>query len=119
MFNKEKIEKLEKTVEDLKERVERLEYTTPTNFRKFVKKRRYIRWKDLYWLDREYVIEHVHRFGVVISPWYLNMTKYCMRHFTNTPTDYCCFGADYVAGIDDMCLGEIVEWCQKRGGKDE
>ena len=119
MFNNERIEKLEKTMKDLKERIERLEYTTPTNFRKFVKEHRYIRWQDLYWLDKEYVRDHVHRFDVVISPYFPNNEEYSMRHFNNTPTDYYCFGSDYVAGIGNMCLGEIVEWCQKRGGKDE
>lgn len=119
MFNKERIEELEKVVKDLKERVERLEYVTPINFRKFVKEHKYIRWKDLYWLDKEYVRDHVYRFDVVISPDFPDMTKHHMRHFTNTTLDYCCYGADYVAGINDMCLGEIVEWCQKKGGKDE
>lgn len=120
MFNNEKIEKLERTVKDLEERIERLEYTTPINFRKFVKEHRYIRWKDLYWLDKEYVRDHVYRFDVVISPYYLSDDKeYSMRHFNNNPLDYCAYSPDYVAGINDMCLGEIVEWCQKRGGKDE
>lgn len=120
MFYKKRIGKLEKTIKDLKERIERLEYTTPINFRKFVKEHRYIRWEDLYWLDKEYVRDHVYRFDVVISPNYLPEGKeYNMRHFTNTPLDYCAYSKDYVAGINDMCLGEIVEWCQKIGGKDE
>ena len=120
MFNNERIEKLERTVKDLEQRIEILEYTTPINFRKFVKEHRYIRWKDLYWLDREYVIDHVHRFGVVISPCYSSDGKdYSMRYFNNIPLDFCTYSTDYVAGINNMCLGEIVEWCQKRGGKDE
>lgn len=119
MFNKERIEKLEKTVKDLKERIERLEYTTPINFRKFVKEHRYIPWKDLYWLDREYVIDHVCRFNVAINPNYLDKTEYCMHYIDNIPAVFCSYSPDYVSCINDMCLGEIVEWCQKRGGKDE
>lgn len=119
MFNKERIEELERTVKDLKERIERLEYTTPINFRKFVKEHRYIRWQDLYWLDREYVRDHVRRFDVAISPNYPDMTEYRMHYMGNTPTAFYCYSDYYIAGINDMCLGEIVEWCQKRGGKDE
>lgn len=120
MFNKERKEKLERTVKDLKERIERLEYTTPINFRKFVKEHRYIRWKDLYWLDREYVRDHAYRFDVRISPNYLpEGKKYSMSYPKNIPTSFCCYSDNYVDDINDMCLGEIVEWCQKRGGKDE
>ena len=117
MFNKERIEELEKAVKDLKERVERLEYTPPINFRKFVKEHRYIPWKDLYWLDKEYVRDHVHRFNVYITPYYKCPDKYCMRHGLFTYFDD--YDSDYISFINDMCLGEIVEWCQKRGGKDE
>lgn len=118
MFNKERIEKLERTVKDLKERVERLEYTTPINFRKFVKEHRYIPWKDLYWLDKEYVRDHVRRFDVVINPNYDGI-RYHMHYLGNIPAAFECYSPDYITDINDMCLGEIVEWCQKRGGKDE
>lgn len=114
MFNKERIKELEKTVKSLEERVERLEYTRPTNFRKFVKEHRYVLWKDLYWLDREYVIDHVYRFNVEITHSCPNMTEYLVR-FRST----FCYDNNVMVGINDMCLGEIVEWCQKIGGKDE
>lgn len=119
MFNKERIEELEKSVKDLKERIERLEYVTPTNFIKFVKEHRYIRWEDLYWLDREYVAKHVYRFNVVIAHSYPYKTKYYMHYLGSpiTPASY--YSCDYIDDINDLCLGEIVEWCQKKGGKDE
>lgn len=119
MFNKERIEELEKTVKDLKERVERLEYTTPNNFRKFVKEHRYIPWKDLYWLDREYVVNHVYRFDVVIAHSYPNKKEYYMHYLGSHKFPVYGYCEDYINSINDMCLGEIVEWCQKRGGKDE
>lgn len=119
MFNNERIEKLERTVKDLKERVERLEYTTPINFRKFVKEHRYIPWKDLYWLDREYVRDHVRRFDVVIAHSYPNNKDYYMHYLGSHTFPVYEYYEDYIDDINDMCLGEIVEWCQKRGGKDE
>lgn len=118
MFNKERIEELEKTVKDFKKRIERLEYTTPINFRKFVKEHRYIPWKDLYWLDREYVRDHVRRFDVVINPNY-DGTGYHMHYLGSHQIPIYGYCEDYINDINDMCLGEIVEWCQKKGGKDE
>lgn len=119
MFNNKRIEKLERTVKDLEERIERLEYTTPINFRKFVKEHRYIPWKDLYWLDKEYVINHVYRFDVVIAHCYPNKTNYYMHYLGSHQVPIYGYCEDYISDINDMCLGEIVEWCQKRGGQDE
>ncbi len=59
--------RLNQKIKELELRLDKLEYKEPENLTKFCSENKYVKIKDLYYLDREYLLNKAHSYGFCLT----------------------------------------------------